>query len=97
MQLQVYFGFQDYELTFISKPLLLDIIVATASTMAPAAQVMYNGPYSDEGPTIIGPHKFIEEQDGAVDENNKHHHEIYLGDPRRTAPEKLKTIIRQPF
>ena len=62
-----------------------------------AAQVMYNGPYSDEGPTIIGPHKFIEEQDGAVDENNKHHHEIYLGDPRRTAPEKLKTIIRQPF
>jgi hypothetical protein len=62
-----------------------------------AAQVMYVGPYSDEGPTIQQLHEFIIEQGGVLDINNKHHHEIYLGDPRRTAPAKLKTIIRQPF
>ena len=62
-----------------------------------AAQVMYVGPYADEGPTIQELHKFIEEQGGRLDAGNKHHHEIYMGDPRRTAPDKLKTIIRQPY
>jgi hypothetical protein len=62
-----------------------------------AAQVMYVGPYSDEGPTIQELHNFIKQQGGALNESNKHHHEIYLGDPRRTVPEKLKTIIRQPY
>ncbi len=62
-----------------------------------AAQVMYVGPYSDEGSTIENLHEFITEQGGKLAGNTKHHHEIYLGDPRRTAPEKLKTIIRQPF
>ncbi len=62
-----------------------------------SAQVMYVGPYSDEGPTILELHKFIKEQGGELDENNKHHHEIYLGDPRRADPSKLKTIIRQPY
>ena len=62
-----------------------------------AAQVLYQGAYSDEGPTIQKLHAFIEENGGALTESTKHHHEIYLGDPRRTKPEKLKTIIRQPF
>lgn len=62
-----------------------------------AAQVMYVGPYSNEGPTIQQLHKFIKEQGGNLSGTNKHHHEIYLGDPRRTDPSKLKTIIRQPF
>lgn len=62
-----------------------------------AAQVMYVGPYANEGPTILSLHKFIEEQGGKLTDTNKHHHEIYLGDPRRTDPAKLKTIIRQPF
>lgn len=62
-----------------------------------SAQVMYLGPYSDEGPTILQLHQFIKDQGGTLDESNKHHHEIYLGDPRRTDPSKLKTIIRQPF
>jgi len=62
-----------------------------------SAQVMYSGPYSDEGPSIQALHQFIKQQGGVLDDNTKHHHEIYLGDPRRTAPEKLKTIIRQPF
>ena len=60
----------------------------------PAAQVMYVGPYKDEGPTIAALHAFIAEQGGTL---SGKHHEIYLGDPRRAAPEKLKTVIRQPL
>ena len=62
-----------------------------------AAQVMYIGPYADEGPTISALHDFIKQQGGELTKTNKHHHEIYLSDPRRTEPTKLKTIIRQPF
>ncbi|MBN1921881.1 MAG: GyrI-like domain-containing protein [Anaerolineae bacterium] len=58
-----------------------------------AAQIMYLGAYADEGPTIATLHAFIAEQGY---ERRGKHHEIYLGDPRRTAPEKLKTVIRQP-
>lgn len=62
-----------------------------------AAQVMYVGPYSDEGPSILKLHDFITKNGGKLGNTNKHHHEIYLGDPRRTEPGKLKTIIRQPY
>lgn len=62
-----------------------------------AAQVMYVGSYADEGPTIQHLHAFIQEQGGKLEASTKHHHEIYLGDPRRTDPAKLKTIIRQPY
>ncbi len=58
-----------------------------------SVQIMYLGAYADEGPTIARMHEFIREN--GYDFNGKHH-EIYLGDPRRTAPEKLKTVIRQP-
>lgn len=64
------------------------------------AQILYIGPYADEGPTIQRLHEFIHAQGGKFDgQGHKHHkhHEIYLGDPRRAAPEKLKTVIRQPF
>lgn len=59
----------------------------------PAAQIMHIGPYSDEWPGIARLHDFIAGQGYAL---RGKHHEIYLNDPRRTAPEKLKTIIRQP-
>ncbi len=58
-----------------------------------SAQVMHIGPYSAEAPTIEMLHEFIAEQ-GLT--RRGRHHEIYLSDPRRTAPDKLKTIIRQP-
>jgi hypothetical protein len=57
------------------------------------AQVLHVGPYSAEQPTIARLHDFIVEQGYALAGK---HHEIYLGDPRRAAPEKLRTIIRQP-
>lgn len=59
-----------------------------------AAQIMYFGPYSEEALTIDKIHGFIRDQGYRL---RGKHHEIYLSDPRRTAPHKLKTIIRQPF
>lgn len=58
-----------------------------------SVQIMHIGPYSEEAPTIERLHNFAEEQGFKL---RGKHHEIYLGDPRRTAPEKLKTVIRQP-
>jgi len=58
-----------------------------------AAQILHIGPYSAEGPTIARLHDFMKENGYTF---NGKHHEIYLGDPRRCQPEKLKTIIRQP-
>ena len=58
-----------------------------------SAQVMHVGPYSEEGPTIKLLHDYIKEQ-GYRERGN--HHEIYLGDPRRTKPENLKTLLRHP-
>ena len=59
-----------------------------------AAQIMHIGPFSEEGPTIEKLHQFIE--DNGYQLSGKHH-EIYLSDIRRAAPEKWKTIIRQPY
>jgi hypothetical protein len=59
-----------------------------------AAQITYFGPYADEGPTIAALHDFIAGEGGKL---RGRHHEIYLSDPRRTAPARLKTVIRQPF
>ena len=59
-----------------------------------SAQIMHSGPYAAEAPTIEKLHQFIADQ--GYQRRGKHH-EIYLGDPRRTAPERLKTVIRQPM
>lgn len=59
-----------------------------------AVQIMYVGPYADEGPTIQRMHEFTETE-GYTPAGK--HHEIYLSDPRRTPPEKFKTVIRQPI
>jgi len=79
------------------KPASIDKIHFEAYSEGRAAQVMYIGPYADEGSTIMGLHEYIRQQGGRLDETNKHHHEIYFSDPRRTDPSKLKTIIRQPY
>ena len=59
-----------------------------------SAQMMHLGPFSEEGPTIERIHRSIEERGG---QPLGKHHEIYLSDFRRTKPERLKTVIRQPF
>ncbi len=57
-------------------------------------QIMHIGPYSAEGPNIQKLHHFIAENGYRL---CGRHHEIYLGDPNRSAPEKLRTIVRQPM
>lgn len=59
-----------------------------------SAQIMHIGPYSAEGPTIKKLHNFIREKGYEL---RGRHHEIYLSDPRKSAPKKMKTIIRQPI
>jgi len=59
-----------------------------------AAQILHIGPFSEEGPTIEKVHSFIE---NSGSQRIGKHHEIYLSDIRRAAPEKWKTIIRQPM
>jgi hypothetical protein len=58
-----------------------------------SVQIMHIGPYADEGPTIARLHQFA--ADSGYSLRGKHH-EIYLSDPRRAAPERLRTVIRQP-
>jgi len=58
-----------------------------------SAQLMHIGPFSAEGPNIQKVHAYIQER-GSL---RGRHHEIYLSDINRAAPEKWKTVIRQPF
>lgn len=57
------------------------------------AQIMHIGPFSAEGPTIQRVHDYISSHSALRGK----HHEVYLSDIRRAAPEKWRTIIRQPM
>jgi hypothetical protein len=59
-----------------------------------AAQTMHIGSYDEEGPILKYLHEEFLPANGLVESGR--HHEIYLGDPRKTAPEKLRTVLRQP-
>jgi hypothetical protein len=59
-----------------------------------SVQILHLGSYDDEGPTLHKLHHEFIPQNGY--EMQGKHHEIYLSDPRRVAPEKLRTVLRQP-
>lgn len=59
-----------------------------------SAQIMHIGSYDDEAPTLKELHDLWLPENG-LKERLKHH-EIYIGDPRKTVPSKLKTVLRQP-
>lgn len=59
-----------------------------------AVQIMHIGSYDDEAPTLDRMHHEFIPENGY--EMAGKHHEVYLSDPRRMAPEKLKTVLRQP-
>lgn len=61
-------------------------------------QIMHIGPYDTESESITKMNEFIA-KNGYVNDfsNGRRHHEIYLGDPRKTKPENLKTVIRHPI
>ena len=61
-------------------------------------QCMHVGKYDDEPATVRLMHEFIDQEGYTLDISDKRfHHEIYLSDARRVAPEKLKTVIRHPI
>jgi hypothetical protein len=57
-------------------------------------QTLHIGSYDNEGPTLARLHNEIMPAQGVTFAGP--HHEIYLSDARKTLPEKLKTILRQP-
>ena len=61
-------------------------------------QCMHIGPYDDEPATVEQMHRYMMEQGYELDiTDTRYHHEIYLSDVRKTAPDKLKTVIRHPI
>ena len=61
-------------------------------------QCMHTGSYDDEPATVELMHRYMDEQGYELDiSDTRRHHEIYLSDARKVAPEKLKTVIRHPI
>lgn len=58
-------------------------------------QILHLGSYDDEAPTLARLHTVVMPERGVT--WNGRHHEIYLSDPRKVAPEKLRTVLRQPI
>ena len=72
----------------------IELLKFSSFTEGEAAQILYIGPFSEEGPTVEKVHSFIVERGRKI---RGKHHEIYLTDVRRAAPENWKTVIRQPM
>lgn len=73
-------------------PVMLDAVRFERFDEGESAQILHVGPFDDEGPNVVRIHDKIAEL-GKVHAHK--HHEIYLSDPRRCSPEKLKTVLRQ--
>jgi hypothetical protein len=72
---------------------LLEKVRFDCFTEGLSVQFLYIGSYDNEAPRIAEMHEYI--SNNGYQTNGKHH-EIYLGDPRKTSPDRLKTILRQP-
>lgn len=85
---------QALKAAFVKKqlPLLQQVSLITLAE-GRSVQVLHTGPYSEEPATLAIMEEFIRKEGLAY---NGRHHEIYLSDPRKTAPAKMKTILRQP-
>ena len=75
------------------RPALIDSLRCEQWDEGRVAQIMHMGPYTAEGPTIEALHSAIGENGLSA---TGCHHEIYISDPNRTKPERIKTLIRQP-
>lgn len=78
----------------IKRPSVLDLIRFERYTEGRSVQILHRGPYDDEAPTLQRLHREYLPQHGLTPTGR--HHEIYLSDPRKTEPARLKTILRQP-
>jgi len=85
---------QALKAAYVKKQLpLLPQIALTALAEGQCVQVMHTGPFADEPATLKLVEDFMEKEALA---RNGRHHEIYLSDPRKTAPASMRTILRQP-
>lgn len=78
----------------------VDVSRARVETWAEGlcVQIMHIGPYDTEPESVARMHAWVESQDYVIDlSDERRHHEIYLGDPRRSAPDTLKTVVRHPI
>ena len=75
-------------------PVAMDKVRLESCHEGLSVQIMHIGSYDSEGPTLMKLHREFIPNNGYIEKCK--HHEIYLGDPRRVAPEKLKTVLRQP-
>jgi hypothetical protein len=73
---------------------LVNKIMFEKITEGKCVQVLHVGPYSTEPESLSKMRKLMEEKNLI---ENGFHHEIYLSYPRKVAPEKMKTILRQPI
>jgi hypothetical protein len=92
--------FEQVKETLAKKKPSLDLSFARLErfTEGVCVQIMHFGSYDDEPATVAVLDKFAADSGYILDfSERRRHHEIYLGDPRKTAPEKLKTIIRHPI
>lgn len=92
--------FDDAVSTVRQKKPDLEVSLARLETFTEdlCAQILHIGSYDDEPKTIQIMTDFVEQSGYTSDlSETRQHHEIYLSDPRKTAPEKLKTIIRHPI
>ncbi|PSK86223.1 hypothetical protein CLV63_13624 [Murinocardiopsis flavida] len=76
------------------RPGAFDLVRPLTLTEGLSAQILHIGPYDDEGPTLDRLHRVFMPEHGLA--FNGVHHEIYLSDPRRADPARLKTVLRQP-
>lgn len=77
-----------------TSPKVMQLVRLDVLDEGDSLQTLHIGPYSDEAPVLAHLHEAVMPDLGLTFHGR--HHEIYLGDPRRTAPARLKTILRQP-
>ena len=90
----------DWAVETATKKKKLDCSIAEFMTIDEGlcVQIMHNGSYDDEPASVVLMDEYLEDNGYENDINDKRlHHEIYLSDPRKTAPEKFKTVIRHPI
>jgi hypothetical protein len=89
----------DWAVSTATKKKKIDCSVAEFLTVTEGlcVQMMHNGAYDDEPATVAMMDRYLDENGYENDfSDSRMHHEIYLSDPRKTAPEKWKTVIRHP-
>ena len=92
--------FEEVKIKLIKKKPSLDSSIVRLEVFKEGlcAQVMHTGSYDSEPATIRALKIFVADSGYKIDlSDTRKHHELYLNDPRKTSPEKLKTIIRYPI